>query len=120
MKKIKLNDLKEFSVNALMNVGLTKENAEITADVLITTDTFGVLTHGTKNLGQYIQKMQAGGLDAKAEPSVECEGPAFAIINGNKAVGMVSGCKAMKLAIEKAKQCGIAYVYKKSSHLCLF
>lgn len=115
MKKIKLNDLKEFSVKALMNVGLTQENAEMTADVLITTDTFGVMTHGTKNLGQYIQKMQAGGLDAKAEPTVECEGPAFAIINGNKAVGMVSGCKAMNLAIEKAKQCGIAYVGVKNS-----
>lgn len=115
MKKIKLSDLKEFSVRALMNAGLTEENAEITSDVLITTDTFGVMTHGIKNLGQYIQKMQAGGLDAKAEPTIECEGPAFAIINGNKAVGMVSGCKAMKLAIEKAKQCGIAYVGVKNS-----
>lgn len=115
MKKIKLEDLREFSVKALMNAGLTKENAKMTADVLITTDTFGVMTHGTKNLGQYIQKMQAGGLDAKAEPTVECEGPAFAIINGNKAVGMVSGCKAMNLAIEKAKQCGIAYVGVKNS-----
>ena len=115
MKKIKLEDLREFSVKALINAGLTKENAEMTADVLITTDTFGVMTHGTKNLGQYIQKMQAGGLNAKAEPSVECEGPAFAIINGNKAVGMVSGCKAMNLAIEKAKQCGIAYVGVKNS-----
>lgn len=115
MKKIKLSELKAFSVTALMNAGLTKENAEMTADVLITTDTFGVMTHGTKNLGQYIQKMQAGGLDAKAEPTIECEGPAFAIINGNKAVGMVSGCKAMNLAIEKAKQCGIAYVGVKNS-----
>ena len=115
MKKIKLNDLKEFSVKALMNAGLTQENAEMTADVLVTTDTFGVMTHGTKNLNQYIQKMHAGGLDAKAEPTVEAEGPAFAILNGNKAVGMVSGCKAMNLAIEKAKQCGIAYVGVKNS-----
>lgn len=115
MKKIKLEDLREFSVKALMNAGLTKENAKMTADVLITTDTFGVLTHGTKNLNQYIQKMHAGGLDAKAEPTVEAEGPAFAILNGNKAVGMVSGCKAMNLAIEKAKQCGIAYVGVKNS-----
>lgn len=115
MKKIKLEDLREFSVKALVNAGLTQENAEMTADVLITTDTFGVMTHGTKNLNQYIQKMHAGGLDAKAEPTVEAEGPAFAILNGNKAVGMVSGCKAMNLAIEKAKQCGIAYVGVKNS-----
>lgn len=115
MKKVKFAELKSFCEAALVKAGVTEENAKIVTEVLTTTDTFGVMTHGTKNLGQYIQKMYAGGLDAAAEPSVECEGPAFAIVNGNKAVGMVSGYKAMKLAIEKAKQCGIAYVGVKNS-----
>jgi len=115
MNKVKLHSLKSFCEQALVKVGVSPENAQTVADVLITTDTFGVMTHGTKNLNQYIQKMQAGGLEADAEPSIECEGPAFAIVNGNKAIGMVSGCKAMKLAIEKAKQCGIAYVGVKNS-----
>ena len=106
--KIKLDELKRFSVETLLKSGVSEEDAKTTAEVLITTDTFGVMTHGTKNLKGYIQKMNAGGLDAKAEPSIVCEGPAFAIMNGNKALGMVSGCKAMNLAIEKAKQCGIA------------
>lgn len=42
-------------------------------------------------------------------------GPAFAIIDGQKAIGMVSACKAMKLAIKKAKEVGIAYVGVKNS-----
>ncbi|MBQ2941588.1 MAG: Ldh family oxidoreductase [Clostridia bacterium] len=115
MKKVRLDELKAFSVKALVKVGVSEENAEIIADVLMTTDTFGVLTHGTKNLGQYIDKMKAGGLDAEAEPSIVREGPAWAIINGNKAAGMVSGYKAMKTAIAKAKNCGIAYVGVKNS-----
>ena len=115
MRKVKLNELREFAVQALIKSGVSSENAEITADTLITTDMFGVMTHGMRNLGQYIEKMEAGGLDAKAEPSIVCEGPAFAIINGNKALGMVSGCKAMKLAVEKAKKVGIAYVGVKNS-----
>ena len=115
MRKVKLNELREFAVQALIKSGVSSENAEITADTLITTDMFGVMTHGMRNLGQYIEKMEAGGLDAKAEPSIDCEGPAFAIINGNKALGMVSGCKAMKLAVEKAKKVGIAYVGVKNS-----
>lgn len=115
MNKIKLEALKSFCEQALVKAGVSSENAQIVADVLITTDTFGVMTHGTKNLGQYIQKMQAGGLDAKAEPSVVCEGPSFAIVNGNKAVGMVSGYKAMQLAIQKAKETGIAYVGVRNS-----
>lgn len=115
MKKVKIKELREFAVQALVKSGVPVENAEITADTLITTDMFGVMTHGIRNLGQYIEKTEAGGLDAKAEPEVICEGPAFAIMNGNKALGMVSGCKAMKLAIEKAKKVGIAYVGVKNS-----
>ena len=77
---------------------------------LVTTDTFGVMTHGTKNLNQYIQKMQAGGLNPHAEPTIDREGMSWAILNGNKALGMVSGCRAMRLAIQKARETGIAYV----------
>lgn len=115
MKKVKISDLRIFSEKALIKAGVSAENAKITADTLVGTDTFGVLTHGTKNLRQYIQKMEAGGLDAKAEPTVICEGPAFAILNGNNAIGMVSACKGMELAIKKAKEVGIAYVGVKNS-----
>ena len=115
MAKIKIEELKSFSKKALLYAGVKEEDANTVVDTLVTTDEFGVLSHGTKNLYQYIQKMQEGGLDAKAEPTVEAEGPAWAIINGNAAIGMVSACTAMKLAIEKAKECGIAYVGVKNS-----
>ena len=115
MKKVKISDLQIFSEKALMKAGVSAENAKIAADTLVGTDTFGVLTHGTKNLKQYIQKMEAGGLDASAEPTVICEGPAFAVLNGNKAIGMVSAYKAMEIAIKKAKEVGIAYVGVKNS-----
>lgn len=115
MKKIKLDELYDFSVKSLIAAGQSEEDAKATAEVLVCTDTFGVLTHGTKNLNQYIQKMEAGGLDAKAVPDIVCEGPAFAVLDGNKAIGMVSACKAMKLAIKKAKEVGIAYVGVKNS-----
>lgn len=115
MKKISIDELYRFSVASLIAAGVSEENAKITADTLITTDTFGVLTHGTKNLYAYIEKMRAGGLDAAAEPIVERDGPAWAMVNGNKAIGMVSAHKAMQLAIDKAKTCGIAYVGVRNS-----
>ena len=115
MSKIKLENLHAFAVKALLDAGMREADAQTVADTLITTDTFGVMTHGTKNLAAYIEKMNAGGLDAKAEPTVECDGPAFAVINGNRAVGMVSACMAMNLAVKKAKEVGIAYVGVKNS-----
>ena len=115
MKKIKTEDLLDFSEQALIKTGVPHENARLTAETLVQTDMFGVVTHGTKNLGQYIVKIEAGGLDAKAEPTIVCEGPAFAIVNGNKALGMVTASKAMKIAVEKAKKVGIAYVGVRNS-----
>lgn len=115
MKRVKISELLEFSKAALIKAGVSEENAALTAETLVGTDMFGVLTHGTKNLPGYIQKMNAGGLDPKAEPSVLCEGPLFAVMNGNRAVGMVSAYKAMKLAIKKARETGIAYVGVKNS-----
>ncbi|HBF86556.1 MAG TPA: malate dehydrogenase, partial [Clostridiales bacterium] len=59
MKRVKIDDLKEFSVRSLEKVGVNKQNAETVAEVLVATDEFGVLTHGTKNLCQYVQKILA-------------------------------------------------------------
>ena len=115
MKSIAVTELKRFSAEALYQAGLSKKNAEEAAEVLVATDTFGVLSHGTKNLYQYILKMKEGGLDPHAEPTVIREGPAWALMDGRAALGMVSGRKAMELAIEKAKNCGIAYVGVKDS-----
>ena len=110
MKAIQVDELLRFAQAALEAAGVGAEDARTIANTLVTTDTFGVFSHGTNNLYNYIRKMQAGGLDAKAVPTVEKEGPSWAIVNGNAAMGMVSSCRAMELAIEKAKKTGIAYV----------
>ena len=110
MAKVKIDELLRFCTEVLVKSGLTEENAKTAAETLVTTDTFGVLSHGTKNLYGYVQKMQAGGLDALAVPVVEKEGPAWAMVNGNAAIGMLTADFAMHKAIEKAKKTGIAYV----------
>lgn len=115
MRRIHLDELHGFSVKVMEACGMSREDACTVADVLVGTDSFGVMSHGTKNLYGYAQKILAGGLNAKAQPEVERQGPAWAILNGNMAMGMVSGCRAMKMAIEKAKKVGIAYVGVRNS-----
>lgn len=115
MKDIRIQELWNFTYKALTNTGVSEEDSKIIANTLVATDSFGILSHGTKNLYQYILKCKAGGLDPKAVPIVEKEGPAWAIINGNSAFGMISACKGMNLAIEKARQCGIGYVGVRNS-----
>ena len=75
MKSIQVDELLRFAQAALEAAGVGAEDARTIANTLVTTDTFGVFSHGTNNLYNYIRKMQAGGLDAKAVPTVEKEGP---------------------------------------------
>jgi ureidoglycolate dehydrogenase (NAD+) len=70
----------------------------------------GVFTHGTKLLIGYLKKLQGGGYQADAVPLIEREGPGWAIVNGQSALGQI-GCEfSMRLAIQKARRVGIAYV----------
>ena len=96
-------------MRALTRAGLTQVNARLAAEVLVTTDTWGVHTHGTKNLRGYIRRLQAGGLSATAEPRVEAEGPGWARIDGCSALAMVTSVKAMRIAMQKARASGIGF-----------
>ncbi|MBS0262019.1 MAG: Ldh family oxidoreductase [Planctomycetes bacterium] len=102
--------LRQFAVEALCAVRLPRAQALITAEALTTADAMGVFTHGTKLLIGYLKKLQGGGYRAAALPVIEREGPGWAVVDGQSALGQV-GCEfSMRLAIQKAQQVGMAYV----------
>lgn len=92
-----------------MKAGATEAHAKTTADVLVTTDTWGTFTHGTKALRAYVRRLRAGGLRKNGNPHIVEEGPAFALIDGDSSIGMVSSVYAMEVAMNKAKTAGIAF-----------
>ena len=94
---------------------MKEDYAKITAEVLAETDAAGTTSHGTKNLHNYLRKYRAGALKLNVEPEIVREGPAFAQIDSHHEMGMVSGYKAMSLAIEKAKAAGISCVVVRNS-----
>jgi ureidoglycolate dehydrogenase (NAD+) len=105
-----VSKLLRFVETCLLTTGLNEHDAQLTAESLVTTDTMGVFTHGTKLLGGYLKKLQGGGYKATATPQIEREGPAWAVVDGGSALGQVGGHFAMRLATQKARQAGIAYV----------
>ncbi len=107
---VSVEDLRAFCVAALRKVGVGEEDARTTADVLVTTDTWGVFTHGVKALTGYIRRIRAGGIRADARPRTAAEGPGWAIVDGGSGLGMVTSTFAMRAAIAKARACGIGYV----------
>ena len=108
--KVRVDDLQKFCMEALTKVGLSETDARLAAEVMVTTDTWGVFTHGTKSLLAYVRRIRAGGIRRAGMPKVVREGPAWAMVDGDSALGMVVGEFAMRTAIAKARQSGISYV----------
>ncbi len=108
--RISIQRLNDFVVAALVSKGVSTADAAITADALVTTDAMGVFTHGTKLLAGYLKKLGGGGYDAAAVPEILRQGPAWAVVEGHSCLGQVGCDFATKLAIEKARLTGLAYV----------
>ena len=113
--KVSFNDLHAFVLASLQSTGMSREDADKVARTLVSTDAMGVLTHGTKLLAGYIKKLQKKGYDPKGVPTIEREGPAWAVIDGVSALGMIGCHLATQLAVFKAQQVGIAYVGLKNT-----
>lgn len=104
-----------FVVEAFQRAGLSAADSEIGADVLVTTDAWGIFTHGTKNVRGYLRRLKAGGLRPTGRPRLAAEGPAWAIMDGDSSLGMVTSVRGMQTAIAKARACGVAYVGVRNS-----
>jgi ureidoglycolate dehydrogenase (NAD+) len=115
MKTISVKELTDLVVTILEKSGVGADDARLTADVLVTTDAWGVATHGTKLLRGYGRRLRAGGLDPKGMPKIVAEGPSWALIDGNTALGMVTSVFATKVAIAKARTTGIAIANVRNS-----
>ncbi len=107
---VSITSLELFTIRCLQAAGLPVKDAQTAARVLVTTDSWGIHTHGTKSLRGYIRRLKAGGLHPDAQPAIERQGPAWAIINANSTLAMVSSTFAMDTAILKARATGMGYV----------
>lgn len=107
--------LNHFTAKAFRIAGMSEDDARTGADVLTLTDAWGTFTHGTKSLRGYLRRLKIGGLRPQGKPRVAAEGPAWAIVDGDSSLGMVTSTFAINSAILKAKNCGIAYVGVRNS-----
>jgi len=107
--KVSVSLLHAYCAAALKSAGFSDQDARVAADVMVMTDTWGIHTHGTKQLRPLLQLCPRY-IDPRARPQIVAQGPAWGIMDGHNALAMVSSHEAMTLAIGKARSAGIAYV----------
>ena len=108
--------LKKFCTDAFLKFGFNKEECDIIVDVLLTSDLYGIESHGMQRLVRYHKGIEKGLIKPDAKPEIVFETPVSAVIEGNDGMGQLLGHKAMTIAIEKAKKTGMAIVTVRNSN----
>jgi LDH2 family malate/lactate/ureidoglycolate dehydrogenase len=107
--------LETFLVDTLTAMKMPRHAADITAALMVCTDLRGVDSHGVGMLPRYHELWQSGFLALDAEPSVERDDAATALLDGHRGLGHYVSTLAMRRCIEKARTYGIAMVAVRNS-----
>jgi len=117
MTNVDKAELLTFVTQAFQALGLTAEDAAIFAGALV----FSELRfhpgqgQGVSRLRRYQERIGQGEVNPRAGWSVVKESPALALVDAHNGIGTVAASKAMRLAITKAKVCGIGTVIMRNS-----
>lgn len=115
--RVDADALAAFTLVCFKAMGLNDEQARLCANALM----FSELRfhpgqgQGVRRLPTYLERIRNGWIDLKAPFEIIKESPALALVNGHNGLGSVVGQKAMALAVQKAKACGIGVVSVRGS-----
>ncbi|MFT7615265.1 MAG: L-2-hydroxycarboxylate dehydrogenase (NAD+) [Candidatus Woesearchaeota archaeon] len=110
--KIKIEEIRKICMKILSNLDVKESQANIVLEEYLFGELSGKKSHGLSAFLSIVDKKEAFNNKWK----IETDGPGFALINGNACVGQLLGDFAMNLAVDKAKNQGIAMVGMYNMH----
>jgi L-2-hydroxycarboxylate dehydrogenase (NAD+) len=108
--------LERFTAAALVRVGLPAADADCVAGLMAEADLQGSDGHGIIRLPQYVQRIEAGGINVRPDIRVVEERAAMAVVDGDNGMGHLVVSQAVRIAIEKARNAGVAWVGTRHSN----
>ena len=117
--RVEPTKLRSATESIFMKCGVPETEAALGADVLMFADLKGIDTHGVSNmLRNYVQTYGAGITNPSPDPRIVRETATTAVMDGDAGLGLMIAPKAMRIAIDKAKEYGTGVVtIRNSGHL---
>lgn len=116
MKNYSYQQLFQFAFDVFKKCGCSERDAHTAATVLLSADMRGVDSHGVARLSGYVRLWKAGRINAKPQMKIVHESPSTAVVDADRALGLVAAPFAMNIAINKAEACGSGWVSVKNSN----
>jgi LDH2 family malate/lactate/ureidoglycolate dehydrogenase len=113
---LRWEDAVEFASEAFAATGVPPADARKAAEALVDADLHGTVTHGMKNLRNYVSQLLDGRINPRPNMH-EVGGPASAkVISADNGLGHVAGHVGMERAIQLAKEYGVGTVFVRDSN----
>lgn len=110
MVVLQADQWRQITYALFMAAGATHTNAECVAQSLVDANLAGHDSHGVLRIPQYLQAIAAGQLNPASEPVVLKETACSLLIDGRWTFGQVGARMCMQVAINRAKEYGMAIV----------
>ena len=108
-------ELRRFAREVFGAMGLTADDAERGADLLVWANLRGVDSHGVLRLPWFVHMLDRGELNPRPAFKVLKETPAVLFFDADRGLGAVAATYAMQRAIEMASQAGIGSTWVANS-----
>lgn len=115
-ERFQVEKVKSFCSEALERLGVSREDGQIVARVLVEADLRGIESHGVARMSRYVNGIQQGMMRPKAKSKIIRETLNTATIDADAGLGQPVSCRAMQLAIAKAREHSIGFVAVNNSN----
>jgi LDH2 family malate/lactate/ureidoglycolate dehydrogenase len=102
--------LRQFVTELFAAAGLSQHAAQTVAAALVDADLRGVHSHGVNLVPIYVERLRNGSVSCGEQVRVIADQGATAVLDAGHALGILTGDKAMALAVAKARTHGVGVV----------
>lgn len=112
------SELRDWGRRCLAAMRVPEADATVVADSLVQTSLWGVDSHGIARLPHYLNRLAHGSIDPCPDVRIERSAPAAAHVHGARGLGIVVAHRANRLAMDLAREAGVAAVGVSDSSHC--
>ena len=116
MARITLEELRGLVAAALQRAGANPQMAASTAAALVLAEAQGIGSHGLSRVAQYVTHLRNGRVDGAAQPVLQREHGAAAVIDAGDGLAFPACTLAVAQGIARAEAHGVAFIGVVRSH----
>src|SRR5579864_8574603 len=109
-------ELTIFATRLLEAIGVSSAKSKLVAESLVAANLRGVDSHGLQLLPYYLEQIEWGDMDAKADGRVMSESGACLLYDAQNGIGQAIAETCCAHAVRLAKACGMAMVVARESN----